>query len=501
MSIKRNIIANYFGQGWTALMNIAFVPTYIDYLGVEAYGLIGFFVTLQTCLTLLDMGMAPTLNRETALYTSGTRSLESFGNLLRTIEILCFAVVGLIALTIHAVSAQIASSWIQRNQLSIATVTNSLSIMGLVISLRLGEGIYRSALLGLQKQVWFNAMSAAFATLRYGGVVAVLAWISPTIEAFFIWQVIVSFGSLIALAISVYQALPRSSIRSKFSRESLQGIWRFAGGMMGISVLSLLLTQLDKLLLSRFVALEDFGYYTLAAMVAATIYLVIGPVTQAVYPRLVQLCASGNRSGLTSLYHDSAQWVTVITAPVLVLLSLHAESVLFVWSGNLELARNVAPVLTILSVGAFLNGLMHMPYQLQLSHGWVGFALRVNIVAVTCMVPAILWSVSRYGTLGAAYCWLVLNAGYALVAIQFMHRRLLSQEKWQWYFHDVLFPIAGAFSCAVALLPFRPDTMMDRMGWLIYLLATGALTLLAAGALSNAVRGRIWKAIAQPIRP
>lgn len=47
MAFKRNLIANYLGQSWTALMGLAFIPLYIKYLGIEAYGLIGLFALLQ----------------------------------------------------------------------------------------------------------------------------------------------------------------------------------------------------------------------------------------------------------------------------------------------------------------------------------------------------------------------------------------------------------------------------------------------------------------------
>jgi O-antigen/teichoic acid export membrane protein len=66
MSVKRNIAANYLGQVWTAVMGLAFVPLYIRYLGMEAYGLIGVFAMLQTWLSLLDFGLTPTLTREMA---------------------------------------------------------------------------------------------------------------------------------------------------------------------------------------------------------------------------------------------------------------------------------------------------------------------------------------------------------------------------------------------------------------------------------------------------
>ena len=67
--LKRNLIANYLGQGWTALMGLAFIALYIKFLGIEAYGLIGIFAVLSAWLALLDMGMTPTVSREMARYT------------------------------------------------------------------------------------------------------------------------------------------------------------------------------------------------------------------------------------------------------------------------------------------------------------------------------------------------------------------------------------------------------------------------------------------------
>ena len=43
MSIKRNAIANYVGQIYLTLSGILVVPLYIQHLGMEAYGLVGFF--------------------------------------------------------------------------------------------------------------------------------------------------------------------------------------------------------------------------------------------------------------------------------------------------------------------------------------------------------------------------------------------------------------------------------------------------------------------------
>ncbi|MHC4521753.1 MAG: polysaccharide biosynthesis protein, partial [Planctomycetota bacterium] len=89
-------------------MALAFIPLYIRYLGMEAYGLIGLFAMLQAWLTLLDMGMAPTLSREMARFGGGSHSVQSIRDLLRSIEIIALIIAGLIALGIWAASRWLA---------------------------------------------------------------------------------------------------------------------------------------------------------------------------------------------------------------------------------------------------------------------------------------------------------------------------------------------------------------------------------------------------------
>ena len=175
MSLKRNIIANYFGQGWAAVMGLAFVPLYIEYLGMEAYGLIGLFSVLQAWLAMLDMGMTPTLNREMARFTAGSHSPQSIHNLLRSLETIAVFIAAAIFLAVWSASAYFAADWLKAEKLPVATVSQALAIMGLVVALRFLESIYRGSLCGLQQQVWYNGVNATISTMRYGGAVIVLA--------------------------------------------------------------------------------------------------------------------------------------------------------------------------------------------------------------------------------------------------------------------------------------------------------------------------------------
>ena len=55
-----NLILGLVNAGWSAVVALAVVPVILHYLGLGAYGLIGFFAALQAVLAILDMGLSPT---------------------------------------------------------------------------------------------------------------------------------------------------------------------------------------------------------------------------------------------------------------------------------------------------------------------------------------------------------------------------------------------------------------------------------------------------------
>src|ERR1019366_6555691 len=91
MSIRGNVVANLIGRLWSSLMNFAFVPFYIKFLGIEAYGLIGFFVSLLAVFFVLDMGLSTSINRELARLEGRQGGRLDARDLVRTLELIYWA--------------------------------------------------------------------------------------------------------------------------------------------------------------------------------------------------------------------------------------------------------------------------------------------------------------------------------------------------------------------------------------------------------------------------
>jgi O-antigen/teichoic acid export membrane protein len=478
--LKRNLIANFIGQGWAIIMGLAFIPLYIKYLGIEAYGLIGMFGVLQACLSLLDMGMTPTLGREMARYTGGSHSTESIRDLLRSIEMIVVGLAALIFVGVALGANWIATHWVNAESLSIELVAQAFVIMGLVTALRFVEGIYRSAIIGLQRQVLFNVVNSIMATLRGLGAVGILGWVSPTIEAFFLWQGLVSIATLTILAVTTYQCLSSGDRNGRFSIAALRSVWVFTRGMVGISFLTIVLTQLDKILLSKLLPLNDFGFYMLAAMIAGSVTILVAPITQAFYPKFCEQYARGDKAALSISFHKGAQLVTVIAGSAAIVLILLAEIFLRLWTQDDELTARVSILLRLLTAGYLLNALMWVPYQMQLAHGWTALTVKVNVVTVALVVPGLMWAAPRYGAVGAAWVWLALNAGYFFIAAHFMFRRILIEDKRLWYWQDVIIPLLTS-ACALSVIKkmwVKPDNLLIEAS--IFLLASFVAIVISA---------------------
>lgn len=477
--LKKNIAANFSGKAWIALMSLVFVPLYIKFMGIESYGLVGIFVSLQILVGLLDMGLTTILNRELARLSVVPNMAGEIRNFVRTLEVIYWGMAIAIGIAVVWLSGPIAYYWVKADNLSPSTVYHAIMIMGGVMAFQWPLGFYSGGLMGLQKQVLLNAINISAATLRGLGAALILWKISPTIQAFFTWQIFASILHTSTTAVFFWHSIPKSGHRSHFQKESLFRVWRFAAGMTGISVTGIILTQTDKIVLSKMLSLRMFGYYTLATVVASGLCGFIGPIFSAVFPRFSQLVSLNDQKGLTDLYHKSCQLMSVMILPAAIVVSLFSSEVLLLWVGDPVTVANTHSIVSILIIGTSLNGLMGIPYALQLAHAWTKLTLYTNIIASIVLVPMIYFLAIHYGVIGAASAWVILNAGYVLICIQIMHSRLLRGEQWRWYCNDVGVPLLAALSVALLWWLFTPGEM-SKLTMLIYLACISTTTLLAS---------------------
>jgi len=493
--VRKNIIANMLGSGWVAALSLAFVPLYIHFMGIEAYGLVGFYVTLQVLFSVLDMGLTATISRELArLSAQGGGAAIEMRNVVRTLETIYWALAVFIILTVGFSAHWIATVWLNTNQLSSDDIQMSVMLMGVVIAFRMPYGFYSGGLIGMQRQVLLNVIKICVETFRNGGGVLVLWLFSPTITAFFLWHAAAGIVGVCVLGVVLWRCLPKAIEKARFTPSLFRRLWRFGAGMLAIALLSLLLVEMDKLVLSKMLSLAEFGHYVLASTLAMGLNLIIVPIFSAIHPRLTQLVASHDELGLSQLYHKGCQLMTVLVMPVAFVLCFFAEEVLLAWTQEASIAQYSAPLLSLLVIGTAFNAMMNIPYALQLAHGWIKLSILSNIIAVIILVPALFWMISRYGVIGAASIWTALNIGYVLFNSPIIHAKLLKGEFKHWLVSDFGIPTLVALIIVVLFWMVMPSelSLFGHLAWIVFtLIMTLSLCALAAPM----VRKMLWEIV------
>jgi O-antigen/teichoic acid export membrane protein len=237
---------------------------------------------------------------------------------------------------------------------------------------------------------------------------------------------VASVAEVAALGVAAWWSLPsRPFVRARFDGRLLGALWRFSGQLTVITILSTVLKQLDKLLLSRLVPLDQLGYYVAAASLSSGLLLFATPISTALFPRFSALLANGQHADARAAYERSIRLVAALAAPVAAALALFAPHILQLWTRSAPLAAAAGPVLTVLACAMFLNALMQVPYALQIAAGRPVIALWTNGLGVLLLAPLTTILIIRHGIAGAGIAWLIFNVIYAgVVSVVIEHRAL-----------------------------------------------------------------------------
>ena len=498
MSLRKNILANYASQLYVTAVGIVMVPLYIRYMGAEAYGLVGFFAMLQACFNLLDLGLTPTMARESARFRGGASTVMEYRRLARALEGVFAGVAVLGGGVLFLLSGVVASRWLNANQLPLGVVTESLQLMVLTVALRWMCGLYRGVVTGAERLVLLSGLNTLVATLRFVAVLPVLMFVSHSPRAFFGFQLGVAVLELLTLATVAYRLLPAIPVgqRIHWQWTPLRPVLKFSLSIAFTTLVWVLVTQTDKLVLSKLLPLADYGYFAVAVLAASGIMVVSGPVSSALMPRMARLQAEGQIDALIAVYRQATQLIAVVALPAALVLVFFPAQVLWAWTGDAVLVGKVAPVLRLYAAGYAFLAVGAFPYYLQYAKGDLRLHILGNALFVLTLIPSIVWAASRYGTTGAGWAWLVANALYFIAWVPLVHRRHAPGLHAGWLVVDVVKPVIAPIALALVLTRFIP-LQQGRVTLAMILVAVGLLLLASSLLLAtriNAFLGRFFLA-------
>lgn len=419
--MARSLIYYLLSGGGARVVALLVVPLYIRYLGIEAYGLIGFYLLLLSSAQLVELGVGTSVARRVAQLRSREAPAEVIRRLAIRVGSRYGLVVAALALLVFGPLRPLLVQYVEAESLSAGAISYAIALMGGAVTAHLALNYLTNLLLGLEQHLTVSGLRfAQVGALQLMGVGVVL--LVPDIGAYFLWQLIgawllVLFALL--LATRAYRRLPKGDPGA----EEIPTLERdVTAGVAGVTLLGFAFSQVDRIALSGAVPLSEFGYYSLAFSVVNAVNVLVAPTFSILLPAISRRAERGV-AAVWDLYRD-AHWVTLaLLLPAIATLVFLPATALWAWTGDRELAMLCAPLVQLLAVGALAQGLTNPPWLVQLGMGRTGAEVLFHLVLVVLTPLAVLAAVDYWSLSGAALAVASAHVLHLLVSASYVDLR------------------------------------------------------------------------------
>lgn len=414
----RNIFSNLIGGAWIAALTLIITPMQVNILGMEAYGLVGFIMTLQMVFSVFDLGLSTTVIRELARDQSA-RHADTLP-LLQTASTIYWILAIVLGAVLMVLAEPLAKFWFNPKSLDLATLEQGIRVIAIYLALRWPVALYSGILSGLRRMDILNVVKALASSIRLVGGIIVL-YIMRDLESFLWWTAFSSLIEVLAFVVCVYWLHPAMSWMPRISLQAARDIWRFALSMNALALIALLTVQADRLIISKLLPLEQLGFYSLAYSTVSSISLILTAIGSAMLPSFASAFGAGRRDIVGQRYDMACRVMMYAVGFPAFALIFFGKTILTWWVG-IDAASGAWLSLALLAAGFWLGAAYTNAYNLLVASGRTFGVLVISLGILVPYILALYLMVQTFSIAGAALAWLILTVFYALTIIPAMHR-------------------------------------------------------------------------------
>lgn len=404
------------------IITLLAIPVLIKYLGIEAFGLIGFYLLLTSSAQLAEMGIGTSIARRISQLREKNASASVIRKLSLNIGIRYFTVVITLALILFGPAQPWLVAHIEAKELTTATISTAITLMGIAVSSHLIINYLINLLIGLEKHTDVSVIrfvQSGLLQLVSAGIIM----LAPGVTNYFIVQVI----GLSALALSTmtivlvrFRNLPAGDASVE---ETATLGHQTTMGIAVITILGFFFSQIDRITLSGSVPLDEFGYYSLAFSVVNAVNVMISPIFSILLPVYSRLAYGNNRQRLWDVYRRTYIIMQALLIPAVSVLVFMGTESLWVWTGDPELSAICTPLMQLLAIGILSQGLSNSSWLIQLGLGKLNAEIFIHVLLVIFTPIFMVIALGKYGLVGAALSIAGAHTSHLVISMLYVNTR------------------------------------------------------------------------------
>ena len=404
--MKLDVLSSYILSGLNIIFRFFLIPIYIKYIGLAAYGIIGFYGSIQAVLVLFEFGMGLTSNKILAEETVSIS--DQTKRTLKSVELIYLTCALMLGLIIILFANQIAQTWLHINDKSI-NGQNIVRLMGVLFIVSWPKSLYNGFLTGQKKILLMNTISTIILLIQNLLLFLIITKWNSTLNSYFYILIFTSFSEIISLRYFATSSL--KPCKKYASRPELNKFYSYSSGVIVFSILSLLIFQFDKFYISYSFPIESLGIYNLAGVIPFAMLTLIYPITTASFPRIVKIKESIKAS---NAFIDWSTLIFLISSTYFAIVAFNFSEIHFLWlKGNDPYLNKIS---LFLLIGLWFHTGTNMIVSALIANGKVRVVWIIYLVSIIVYLSFIAL-LSEVTIESLAKAWILLNISLLSSAI------------------------------------------------------------------------------------
>ena len=397
--VGQNIITNYLSVVWMGGLSLALIPLYIKRLGSDQWGVVAICMAIQGFLGLLDAGLGQIMPRDIA------RVADNRVEVARVFRVFAraYIILGFVGLVIGQISVHwLILHWFNQGQGVADGAELALRLVLVQFFFQFANNSHIGYWNGLQLQKLANFRQCGFGTAKHAGALTLvyfwhadaMAYLIPfvlfsAIECFFNWRTVRrNFSDLINGGVSLVE---------------LRLLAHEAGFLVLGVLIGMLVSQIDRIVLSRSVDVASYGRYVIVANLGLAFMQLQYPLIRAFFPRIVRADVSGGSFPLFRL----AGSVFVLCVLPCIFVAAVAPWLLQIWLGDPKMVDEGTLPLRLILGAVAVNAMYQLIYQRILSLGHSRLVVLINAIVLIVVAPLAIFLAPKYGVMVGGLAWMI----------------------------------------------------------------------------------------------
>lgn len=400
--IVKNSIYNLLGFFFPVVTAIIFIPTLLEKLGDEKFGLLNIIWIVVGYFSLFDFGLGRTLTKIISEKLS-SQDMEGISEVFWTAFylILLLSIAGSI---IFCLFTPILVNSVLKISVGIKKETIlSFYIMAFSIPVITTTSAFRGFLEAYQNFKLINILRIFWGVSTF--VVPIIVLIYTDYLTYIVFSLVILRIIMWITHLYICFKTEKKLINfNKLNIELIKPIFVFGGWITITNIIGPVIVYIDRFLIGALISATAITYFATPFEVVSKLLLIPGAIVGVLYPVMTYNYVLDFEI-VREIYLKGIKYIILLVVPIMIMIMVYAKIGLSIWVG-LRIADQSWVVMQLLTVGIFFNCLAQIPFTYLQAIGKPNTTGLLHLVELPIYFITMWFSIKLFGIKGAATIFL-----------------------------------------------------------------------------------------------